>query len=139
MLTVYLWRLGDLSLDTSLLWFCLGLCYCLLLTEFCFMRQGTTVLLRLFSSDPPSSATQVARLQHAVTTSTFLDPSGWPFFFFFSPIPGIAHRKLVNGLGYPWGEGYCCKACTCLPLHIGMSGGCTAGGCTLRQLCLSSS
>lgn len=45
------------------------------------MRQGTTVLLRLFSSDPPSSATQVARLQHAVTTSTVLDPSGWLFFF----------------------------------------------------------
>lgn len=31
-----------------------------------FNEASTTVLLRLFSSDPPSSVTQVAGLQHAV-------------------------------------------------------------------------
>lgn len=106
--TVYLWRLGDLSLETSLLWFCLGLCYWLLLTEFCFMRQGTTVLLRLFSSDPPSSVTQVAGLQHAVPHPPSLTPQAG---FFFSVlcacvslcVPCVdAWRHHILGPRLPW-------------------------------------
>lgn len=34
--------------------------------------------------------------------------------FFFSPIPGIAHRKLVDGPRAPLGWGHCREACTCL-------------------------
>lgn len=57
-----------------------------------------------------------------------------------APIPGIAPQEAGQRAGYPWDEGFCCMACTCLPgsapLHrLECHGAATAGSCALRQLC----